>query len=395
MSQDFYANDHKIKVGFSGSGSGILDILSEDSMELNSENNLRLSGGSSSIYVNNDIEISSNNILDIFCSNINVASLTLSSISLKKNVLVDQNLNVDGNIDIDGTLDCPNISRHGSISIEALVVGLGDSDINISANDSIDISAGDNLNISCENAEISCDNNDAAGPILSIINNSSHHNADGIKIVINQSGLTANNKWIDFRSSDADSKGCIRAAPPIPDNYVLISNLTGTIQIAQNASANMTTSAGDVQFVSGANDFGEWIEIANPREWSDNYIDYVNGNILSIEEGSIVYIKESKAWKNNLENSTPMIVTHRAVLIGNYKDGIKKIGVVVSFMGQVPVIIKGPVSEGDYLIPENNYCIPVPSSDISFEQYKKSIGIAWGSSSIKEMKKVNCAIGKK
>jgi len=130
-----------------------------------------------------------------------------------------------------------------------------------------------------------------------------------------------------------------------------------------------TWSSG-VVYVSGGGDFGEWLEFADKEEWD-----------LGLMEGNVVYVKDGKI--NRYSPGTPMVITCRALLVGNLldSDDSRDNGAIVSFSGQVPVLTKGPVSDGDYLIPvqEKNYCIAISSDDITFDQYKKAVGVAWES----------------
>ena len=125
----------------------------------------------------------------------------------------------------------------------------------------------------------------------------------------------------------------------------------------------------------------------------------ISREIFGLEEGMVVYIREAMIWRDG--PGTPMVITNRACLVGNATwkdDGFS--GEVVSFMGQVPVVISGDVDDGDYLFPEENHCIAIKKEDITFDQYKGVIGTAWNTIEIigdidGEFTKVLCAIGVK
>jgi glycerophosphoryl diester phosphodiesterase len=155
--------------------------------------------------------------------------------------------------------------------------------------------------------------------------------------------------------------------------------------------------AGGISLNSGGADYAEWMIINDESEWSE-YFHLKENNILGIPEGTLVWIKNSKIYRNEI--GTPMIITNRAIVCGNspknsfYKPS-SEIGERVSFIGQVPVIVEGPVKDGDYLIPKlgENYCTAIAKSQITFEQYKYCIGTSWGNSDGSGMSKVNCAVG--
>lgn len=197
-----------------------------------------------------------------------------------------------------------------------------------------------------------------------------------------------NNLWITF-CADGEIKGGIRGAVIDGDDiYPAFKSVDVDERAANTDSGKLSTAAGFAQYTTGGSDFGEWMEIGDLTEWSYKIID----GILKIPEGTVVYIYDNKIWKDKI-NGTAMIITARAALLGNLKSS-DKIGAVVSFVGQVPVIITGTASDGDYLIPFKNNCFAVSKYSITFEQYKAVIGTAWGKELYRgETKLINCAIG--
>lgn len=96
-----------------------------------------------------------------------------------------------------------------------------------------------------------------------------------------------------------------------------------------------------------------------------------------------------------------MVVTHRAMVIGNSSNDIEnEYHTVLSFVGQVPVIVKGTYKNGDYLVPTSeNYCVALDPNDIDFNLYKKVVGTAWetalGTVGPDRFNRVLCAVGVK
>jgi len=121
---------------------------------------------------------------------------------------------------------------------------------------------------------------------------------------------------------------------------------------------------------------------------------FLKGSIFPVEEGVILYVRDSKVWKSGTGRG--MVVTHRAVVVGNQnfkEDGT--FGIIMSFTGQVPTYVEGVVEDGDLLVPaENtNHCIAVSPDKISFSDYRRAVGTAWGKRLTSEVGLVNCAIG--
>jgi hypothetical protein len=410
MSTEFWSDDHEIKIGFSGSGIGSLLIKSVSNTEILSEDgSISISGENTDIDVNTSFVIN--------CANLEMLNVTSSSTDISNNVncLLDVNisgnLDVNGDLDVDGTITTQNISGQNSLSIATLLGG----DIDISASGvnpisgtkaNINISSSENISFEIERSIFTCDSDSLS--CFKIVNESTNSNSDGLEIELNSSSLpNENNNWVIFSYAGA-RKGSIRGSSSSTSNAIVYYPLTGD-GAADTSASLLSGSNGDVQYTSGNSDFAEWIKVGDPYEWcSDPYNKIGNSDqTLNIEEGTIVYVKDGLAWRTSGDDShCPMVVTNRALMIGNYKNnllynpnysGDKDLGVIVSFSGQVPVITHGFVSSGDYLIPVNgeNYCIGVKPKDISFDSYRASIGRAWSESATVGFSKVVCAVGVK
>jgi len=210
----------------------------------------------------------------------------------------------------------------------------------------------------------------------------------------------------------------------------------------------VTNFHGAVQYVSGAADFGEWLMIGDLDEWESTREECLSSIIergsWGLEEGRLVYVRECRIYRYG--PGTPMLVTNRALCVGNaqiklvrdldndntlarliedtearyqkeptgelkktleqlrdpvWRDSLLKCsyaGEVISFIGQLPVIVKGNSTEGDYILPVDNepYCVARPASDISFEEYRKAIGTVWETIELADGQtfgKPLCAIG--
>lgn len=214
---------------------------------------------------------------------------------------------------------------------------------------------------------------------------------------------------------------------------------------------------GAARFVSGFADFGEWLPIGDFEEWEEDIDTYLEGieqrGRWGLEEGRVIYVREGRIYRYG--PGTPMLITNRAMCIGNastkliktlsteegaygnaistfkrrlddglaegkitssqheqamqelYADELKDTvlkttfaGEVVSFIGQLPALVKGDAEEGDYIIPVDGepYCIAKNADEVTFQEYKKVLGTVWekidrdeGEEFIKPL----CAIGRK
>jgi len=129
---------------------------------------------------------------------------------------------------------------------------------------------------------------------------------------------------------------------------------------------------GYIQYVSGGADYGEALLIGDINEWPEDTHGHIN---LDIPEGYIVWVREGKVWRNG--SGTPMVVTHRSVVVGNETEETRnKHHVICSFIGQVPVYTVGKVKDGDLLVPVEgeNFARAISKDDISFSDYKNAIG---------------------
>jgi hypothetical protein len=143
------------------------------------------------------------------------------------------------------------------------------------------------------------------------------------------------------------------------------------------------TQAGYAQYVSGSADFGEFFEIGDEDEWGT---DWSPGNsvsqIFGLPEGIVVYVVGGKLFKAPQEDiGVPMLVTNRALMVG---DGTallkgsedKRVGEVLSFVGKLPVFVRGAVGTGDLIIPvdNENICRGLSKNQANLQDYMKAIG---------------------
>lgn len=422
MATDRYSDDHKIVVG---GGAGTLTVESD----LDVTGGLTFSGGldiSGNLDISGDLTFSGSGDSNISSSAGNISilanldvAISSSSDDITLTAYDDLNLYAGSG----GSTGFIKISPSGAPSpfYSSVYITLSESDDEIEIGGPILNILSDSVAMNSDSVTIDSDDititsnyivttgigND--GSVFSMRNTSTNANADILLLSFsNVSAPGGTNNWISFRAQDPlnplenETRGAIQgSSDSYGDFYAIVSSVWTNgdpTQYAKNGNGDpFRTLGGFVQFVTGSSDFGEWIELGEPSEWgidSAKEDKYKGNRIFPIEEGALLYVRGGMAYKSG--EGTPMIVTHRAALVGNKTyDNNKNLGAILSFVGQVPVIVEGPVKDGDYLVPKwgENYCTAIAKSQITFEQYKSCVGTAWGSSGGSGMSKVNCAIG--
>ena len=173
---------------------------------------------------------------------------------------------------------------------------------------------------------------------------------------------------------------------------------------------NVTTKRIGIMNMEG--DINEW------KEYNVSYDANKSVNTLGLPEGLVVWVDENKFYrKKKTENSLPMFITKRAVIVGDGTALLKgrpnnTAGQVLSFAGKLPVLVKGSVTSGDFLIPVDNegYCVGISKENTSLKDYFSVMGTALKScedivtlpddhpsapGEETDMKLVLCAVGKK
>lgn len=149
------------------------------------------------------------------------------------------------------------------------------------------------------------------------------------------------------------------------------------------ASINLALNVG-VIYESGSGDYAEWLERENSQE--------------SFSYGDIVGVKGGKISKNMHDADKYMVISQNPIVLGNMPPADdKSLYEMVAFMGQVPVKVRGEVAVGDYIIPselEDGFGKAVNPSNMTIDQYRKIVGIAWNASDgQKAFSLINVAVG--
>ena len=107
---------------------------------------------------------------------------------------------------------------------------------------------------------------------------------------------------------------------------------------------------------------------------------------FGLPEGTLVWVRDEnpddgmggKIWKYG--PGRPMLVSKRMIVAGNGIEAIRRGPYeCVSFVGQIPVGIKGPAKLGDLILPtEHSVCRAVDPDEISFREYQSAMGTIIG-----------------
>lgn len=243
-----------------------------------------------------------------------------------------------------------------------------------------------------------------SGYLASFKNGADSINANGIKIQLQSADgtPTGTNHFLSFQNRSGTTYGEITGSEDGNRN-AFFSYYSGSSHPAEDQAvvgvAVLTGVEGNVQFVSGSADYGEWLALGDLSEWGIDDLDAHQKFVFEhkrfgLEEGCVVWVRGAKFYKSG--PGTPMVVTCRAMVVGNAgpcMNDVDAIGEVLSFIGQVPVLVEGAVRDGDLLVPVpgESHCRAVPP-DCSFEKYRCAIGTAWGTSQDERVKRVLCAI---
>ena len=157
-------------------------------------------------------------------------------------------------------------------------------------------------------------------------------------------------------------------------NFITFYN--GTNQALGAVEGN---GSGGVTYKSGGADLAELLPKENQLE--------------NINPGDVVGLKNGKISKQTSEASAVMVVSDKAMILGNVKEneaGYER----VAFVGQVPVLCSGPVQTGDWIVASNKNdgsAIAISSSAITLDH--KIVGRALESNDSNNLKRVNTMIG--
>lgn len=136
-------------------------------------------------------------------------------------------------------------------------------------------------------------------------------------------------------------------------------------------------------YSSPERDYAEYIEKMNPSD------EFKEGDIVGIFAGKVSH-KTEGADQIMAVSSTPIVV-------GNWpgKNEVDNY-VLVAFLGQVPVNVKGVVHKGDFIVPsgkEDGTAVAVSPSAVDAHVIDRIVGRSWDFSDDAEVKSINTLVG--
>jgi subtilisin-like proprotein convertase family protein len=156
-----------------------------------------------------------------------------------------------------------------------------------------------------------------------------------------------------------------------------------TTILAQTQICKDNGGVGGVTFVSSGADYAEWLPRADVNE--------------GMHAGHIVGVRNGKISKVTEGADQIFAISTNPLVLGNVPaEGKESEYEKVGFMGQVPVLVKGVVKEGDYILASGNndgFGRAVAPEDIELTDITEIVGRAWSPSQNDLMGYINVAVG--
>jgi acetyltransferase-like isoleucine patch superfamily enzyme len=232
-----------------------------------------------------------------------------------------------------------------------------------------------NNNLNLSNLTVTGDGG-VNGDHIALFENTGGGGADGIAIRINNSTLSSGNNFMTFYGRGSYMAGRIESF----DASSEMGNMPGGI----SNSNSITRNQGIIYGSKGA-DYAEWLEKENP---SDDFM-----------VGEVVGVKGGKISRNTQDADHVLTISLAPIVLGNMPDEDRKNDYEkVGFMGQVPVLVQGEVSKGDYIVASgknDGYAIAIAPQDIKLKNLKWVIGKAWTASEGSGKNLINVSVGLK
>jgi len=138
-----------------------------------------------------------------------------------------------------------------------------------------------------------------------------------------------------------------------------------------------------VTYGSKGADYAEWLLKLDPKD--------------TFQFGQIVGVHGGKVSLKTEGAEQIMAVSRAPVVVGNVPPSDEEANyVTVGFMGQLPVVVRGTVKLGDYIIPsgqEDGTATAISPDDLRLEHLGKTLGRAWSESDNDVYSLINVVIG--
>jgi hypothetical protein len=139
------------------------------------------------------------------------------------------------------------------------------------------------------------------------------------------------------------------------------------VYVGKDIGTSRSINASGTINASGA-DFAEWVDWSGAKPEMGSVVEY---------KGSYVVV------------SSPST----AAFVGNDNRGPEN-SILVAFAGQLPVLVRGVVHEGDLIVAvEDGTARAIPKASATFADAQRAVGTAWASSDDPGLKRVHVAVG--
>jgi hypothetical protein len=155
-------------------------------------------------------------------------------------------------------------------------------------------------------------------------------------------------------------------------NYTMLEHATPEALAFMNKKSVVFSSAGA--------DYAEYIRKANPKK------QYQAGELVGIKNGEVV--------DSTSDVDRVMSVSAKPIIVGNEPEENKEDYVLVAFVGQVFIQVKGPVKSGQYIVASDEKGVGVAKdrSVLTTRDISRVVGQAWETSSKKNHRLVKVGI---
>lgn len=138
-----------------------------------------------------------------------------------------------------------------------------------------------------------------------------------------------------------------------------------------------------VTFASGAEDYAEYLPKLNEED--------------KFSPGQVVGMKNGYISKNTWDADRIMVISHNPAVLGGLPgSGEEHKYEMVAFLGQIPTMVIGKVTPGDYILPTGNgdgFGIAKHPDLMKMDDYNQILGVAWEASKNAGFNMINVAIG--
>jgi hypothetical protein len=192
---------------------------------------------------------------------------------------------------------------------------------------------------------------------------------------------------IENKASEANSLLIKHSADVVngvvgPNSNFITFKASDTNSVLSHLGAIEGNGETGVQLTSPEADYAEYLPRLNPNE--------------DIAPGQIVGVFNGKVSKTTQGADQIMVTSVAPIVAGNWQGDTPENPILVAFLGQVPVKVRGKVSAGDYIIPSgfnDGTGIAISVNNITPQNSDLIIGRAWGVNSTNDTTTITVLLG--